>query len=45
LAVECGKEKDFIATAMNDMPLVRKRCPQGFAPFADEVENRIRPLF
>jgi hypothetical protein len=40
-----GKEKDAIAAAMNDMSLVRKRCPQSFAPFADEVENRIRPLF
>lgn len=40
-----GREKDCIAAAMNNMPLVRQRCPQGFAPFADEVENRIRPLF
>jgi hypothetical protein len=40
-----GKEKDSIATAMNDLSLVRKRCPQSFAPFADEVENRIQPLF
>jgi hypothetical protein len=40
-----GREKDCITVAMNDLPLVRQRCPQGFAPFADEVENRIRPLF
>ena len=40
-----GKQKDCIAAAMNDMSLVRNRCPQGFAPFADEVETRIRPLF
>ena len=40
-----SKEKDKIATAMNDMALVRNRCPLGFAPFADEVEQHIRPLF
>lgn len=40
-----GREKDCIAAAMNDMTLLRNRCPEGFAPFADEVENRIRPLF
>ena len=39
------KDKDRIATAMNDMDLVRKRCPLGFAPFADEVQRHIRPLF
>ena len=38
-------EKDRIAGAMNDMGLPRARCPLGFAPFADEVEDRIRPLF
>ena len=38
-------EKEKIAAAMNDMGLVRKRCPQGFAPFADEVEEHIRRLF
>ncbi len=40
-----AKEKDAIAAAMNDMELPRARCPLGFAPFADEVEARIRPLF
>jgi hypothetical protein len=39
------EEKDSIATAMNDMRLPRERCPRGFAPFADDVEDRIRPLF
>ena len=38
-------EKARIAAAMKDVPLVRNRCPQGFAPFADEVECHIRPLF
>jgi hypothetical protein len=38
-------EKDRIAAAMNDLALLRQRCALGFAPFADEVENRIRPLF
>ena len=39
------KQKDRIAAAMNDMELVRKRCPQGFVPFADEVREHIVPLF
>lgn len=39
------KEKDSIAGEMNDIRLPRARCPLGFAPFADEVEDRIRPLF
>jgi len=38
-------EKDKVADAMDDMATVRSRCPQGFAPFADEVEEHIRPLF
>ena len=38
-------EKERIARAMNDMETVRRRCPQGFAPFANEVEQHIRPLF
>jgi hypothetical protein len=38
-------EKDRIATAMNDLDLLRTRCPLGFAPFAAEVVQRIRPLF
>jgi len=38
-------EKDRIAAAMNDFDLLRSRCPRGFAPFADEVQQHIRPLF
>jgi len=38
-------EKDKIATAINDLDLLRSRCPRGFAPFADEVQQHIRPLF
>ncbi|HYV39710.1 MAG TPA: hypothetical protein VE988_28735 [Gemmataceae bacterium] len=38
-------EKDQIALAIKDMNLVRARCPLGFAPFADEVEQHIKPLF
>lgn len=34
-----------IAAAMRDMDLARRRCPLSFAPFADEVERHIRPLF
>jgi len=53
LATACGSsQKDLaasdkwaIASKMDDIPLVRERCPQGFAPFADEVECHIRPLF
>lgn len=39
-----GREKDCIAQAMNNMGLLRERCPKGFAPFADEVEKTIQPL-
>jgi len=43
---ECSSnDKNKIARAMNDMELVRKRCPLSFAPFADEVNQHIRPLF
>ena len=38
-------DKDKVALAMKDMDLLRARCPIGFAPFADEVEQRIKPLF
>jgi hypothetical protein len=34
-----------IAAEMKDMGLVRTRFATSFAPFADEVEARIRPLF
>jgi hypothetical protein len=40
-----AKQKDAIAKKLNDMILVRTRCPLGFAPFADEVEEHIHPLF
>lgn len=39
------ESKDNIAKSMSNMTLVRERCPRGFAPFADEVETHIRPLF
>ena len=40
-----AKEKDAIAKAINDVDLLRTRCPLGFAPFAEEVDRHIRPLF
>ncbi len=40
-----ARQKERVAVAMKDIPRVRRRCPQGFAPFADEVECHIRPLF
>jgi len=36
---------DKIAAAINDFAQLRARCPLGFAPFADEVDRQIRPLF
>jgi hypothetical protein len=39
-----ANQKDRIAAVLN-MELVKNRCPQGFAPFANEVEKHIRPLF
>jgi hypothetical protein len=38
-------EKDQIAAAINDFEQLRARCPLGFAPFADEVDRHIHPLF
>ena len=38
-------DKNKIARAMNDMDHVRSKCPLGFAPFADEVQKHICPLF
>ena len=40
-----AKEKDEIATAMNDLDLVRGRCPVSFKPFAKEVATHVEPLF
>jgi hypothetical protein len=34
-----------IAATIKHLDLLRQRCPLGFAPFAEEVEQRIRPLF
>ena len=39
-----SSQKDRIATAINDLDLIRQRCPAGFGPFADEVRQHIRPL-
>lgn len=38
-------EKDQIAAEMRMLQRLRDRCPTSFPPFADEVEQRIRPLF
>ncbi len=40
-----AKDTDRIAAAMNDLELVKQRCPAGFKPFAEEVETHIQPLF
>ena len=45
LGVASAAEKDAVARAMNSMDLVCQRCSRGFAPFAEEVKQRIRPLF
>jgi len=34
-----------IAAHIQDLDLLRARCPMSFASFADEVEARIRPIF
>jgi hypothetical protein len=39
-----ANDKDRIA-AMMDISLVRERCLMGFAPFAEEVQQHIQPLF
>jgi hypothetical protein len=38
-------EKDRIAAEIRVLERLRERCPTSFAPFAEEVEQRIRPLF
>jgi hypothetical protein len=38
-------EKDRIAAEIRVVQRLKDRCPTSFAPFADEVEQRIRPLF
>jgi hypothetical protein len=45
LGVGSAAEKEAVARAMNDLDLVCQRCPRGFAPFAEEVQQYIRPLF
>jgi hypothetical protein len=53
LAAWCGvdrpdlssTEKDRIAAEIRVLQRLRDRCPSSFPPFADEVEQRIRPLF
>ena len=39
------EEKTQIAGKMTDTDLLKQRCQMNFAPFAKEVEDRIRPLF
>jgi hypothetical protein len=40
-----SQEATRIAQAIADTALLRQRCPIGFEPFAQEVEERIAPLF
>jgi hypothetical protein len=40
-----ANEKDAIAAGINDLAVVRARCPLGFAPFAEDVKRQIGPLF
>jgi hypothetical protein len=40
-----AEENWRIAAEMNDVGIVRTRCPASFAPFAGDVEAQIRPLF
>ena len=40
-----AREKSDIANHMGDMEILKKRCPQSFAPFAKEVQENIQPLF
>jgi hypothetical protein len=53
LAACCGvkkadlsaKDKDQIAAQIRVLQRLRDGCPTSFGPFADEIEQRIRPLF
>jgi hypothetical protein len=40
-----AKEKDSIAAEIRDLGRLREQCPTSFAPFAEQVERIIRPLF
>jgi hypothetical protein len=42
--VESAAQKDAIARQIKDFAVLRAACPKGFAPFADEIEQRIKPL-
>jgi hypothetical protein len=42
---ESSSQKTRIASQIKNLDLLRHKCPLGFAPFADEVEQRIKPLF
>lgn len=43
--VKKALQKSRIAKELKDVTQIRERCPQGFAPFADEVGERLKPLF
>ncbi|HWE35690.1 MAG TPA: hypothetical protein VG406_03895 [Isosphaeraceae bacterium] len=40
-----SEETTRIAREMKDMDLVRRCCPLSFGPFANEVQQRIAPIF
>jgi len=40
-----SREATQLALAITDLAALRNRCPVGFAPFAQEIEERITPLF
>jgi len=40
-----SREATLIALAITDLASLRNRCPVGFEPFAQEIEERIAPLF
>ena len=40
-----SREATLIALAITDFAALRNRCPVGFEPFAQEIEERIAPLF
>ncbi len=40
-----SREATLIALEITDLAALRNRCPVGFEPFAQEIEERIAPLF
>lgn len=42
--VESSSQKDAISLRIKDFAALRAGCPKGFASFADEIEQRIKPL-